>query len=57
MSEDHDQVGTTRGDQPIEAGASTEGIAEAERQHEQEITSDRHQIGTTRGGQPIEDLD
>ncbi len=53
----NEQIGTTRANQPIEKIDSAEGIVDAEREHEREISADRHQIGTTRGGQPIEEVD
>lgn len=50
-----EQIGTTRGGQPIESNRmAPEEIAEADRIHEQQASSGREQLGTTRGGQPIE---
>jgi hypothetical protein len=52
-----EQLGTTRGDQPVESGPDPQEQVEADREHEAGVGAGRTQIGTTRGGQPIESVD
>ena len=56
MSAEDEQLGTTRGGQPIETAPPAAEQRAAELADEQALGAGREQIGTTRGGQPIESL-
>ena len=56
MSAEEEQLGTTRGGQPMQPGPWGAGRGAAEVADEQALGAGREQIGTTRGGQPIESL-